>query len=69
MKEVNLKPFTIAAIKSLIENSEEQLQLHEKVLAVSNNSFDLFLEEFKTCLDKFVSLIEKKRIELITASS
>ena len=27
---------------------------------MSNNSFDTFLEEFKTCLDKFAPFEEKK---------
>ena len=47
----------------------EQLQIQhtEKLDEISNNSFDIFLEEFKTCLDKFAPLKEKK-IDLITAS-
>ena len=40
----------------------EQLQIKhtEKLDEISNNSFDIFLEEFKTCLDKFAPLKEKK---------
>ena len=37
-----------------------QMELKEKLDEISNNSFDIFLEEFKTCLDKFASLKEKK---------
>ena len=36
------------------------MELKEKIDEISNNSFDIFLEEFKTCLDKFVPLKEKK---------
>ena len=36
------------------------MELKEKLYAISNNSFDIFLEEFKTCLDKLTSLIVKK---------
>ena len=35
--------------------------LKEKLDEISNNSFDIFLEEFKTCLDKFAPLREKIR--------
>ena len=28
------------------------MELNEKLDEISSNSFDLFLEEFKTCLDK-----------------
>ena len=42
-------------------NSEQfQMELKEKLDKISNNSFDICLEEFKTCLDKFGSLKEKK---------
>ena len=44
-----------------------QIELKEKLDEISNNSFDTFLEEFKTCRDKFAPLKEKK-IDLITAS-
>ena len=37
-----------------------QMELKEKLDEISNNSFDIFLEEFKTCLDKFTPLKEKK---------
>ena len=37
-----------------------QMELKEKLDEISNNSFDIFLEECKTCLDKFASLKEKK---------
>ena len=37
-----------------------QMELKEKLDEISNNSFDIFLEEFKTCLDKFAPLNEKK---------
>ena len=41
----------------------EQLQMEhtEKLDEISNNSFDIFLDEFKTCLDKFAPLKEKKK--------
>ena len=45
-----------------------QMELKEKPGEISNNSFDIFLEEFKICLDKFAPLKEKKK-HLITASS
>ena len=32
------------------------MELKEKLDEVSNNSFDIFLEEFKTCLNKFAPL-------------
>ena len=37
-----------------------QIELKEKLDEISNNSFDIFLEEFKTCLDKFAPRKEKK---------
>ena len=37
-----------------------QMELKEKLDKISNNSFDIFLEEFKTSLDKFALLKEKK---------
>ena len=37
-----------------------QMELKEKLDEISNNSFDNFPEEFKTCLDKFTPLKEKK---------
>ena len=37
-----------------------QIELKEKQDKMSNNSFDIFLEEFKTCLDKLTPLKEKK---------
>ena len=36
------------------------MELKETLDEISNISFDIFLEEFKTCLDKFVLLKEKK---------
>ena len=36
------------------------MKLKEKLDEISDNSFDIFLEEFKTCLDKFAPLKEKK---------
>ena len=36
------------------------MELKEKLDEISNNSFDIFLEKFKTCLDKFAPLKEKK---------
>ena len=36
------------------------MELKEKVDEISNSSFDIFLEELKTCLDKFAPLKEKK---------
>ena len=36
-----------------------QMEHKEKLDEISNNSFDIFLEEFKTCLDKFAPLKEK----------
>ena len=36
------------------------MELKEKLDEISNNSFDIFLEEFKTCLDNFAPLNEKK---------
>ena len=36
------------------------MELKEKVDEISSNSFDIFLEEFRTCLDKFAPLKEKK---------
>ena len=38
-----------------------QMELKEKLDEISGNSFDIFLEQFKTCLDKFASLKEKKK--------
>ena len=37
-----------------------QMELKQKLGEMSNNSFDIFPEEFKTCLDKFTPLKEKK---------
>ena len=37
-----------------------QMDLKEKLDEISSNSFDIFLGEFKTCLDKFDPLKEKK---------
>ena len=37
-----------------------QMELKEKLDEIFNNSFDTVLEEFKTCLDKFAPLKEKK---------
>ena len=37
-----------------------QMELKQKLDEMSNNSFDIFPEEFKTCLDKFTPLKEKK---------
>ena len=36
------------------------MELKEKLDEISNNSFDIFLEEFKKCLDKSSPLNEKK---------
>ena len=36
------------------------MELKEKLDVISNNSFDLFFEESKICLDEFVPLKEKK---------
>ena len=36
------------------------MELKEKLDEISNNSFDIFLEEFKTRHDKFAPLNEKK---------
>ena len=36
------------------------MELKGKLDVISNNSFDLFLEEFKTCFNNFVPLNEKK---------
>ena len=44
-----------------------QIELKEKLDEISNNSFDIFLEEFRTFIDKFAPLKEKK-IDLVTAS-
>ena len=44
-----------------------QMELKKKLDESSNNLFDIFLEEFKTCLDKFAPLKEKK-LDLIAAS-
>ena len=35
------------------------MELKEKLDEISNNPFDLFLEEFETCLDKFAPLKAK----------
>ena len=43
------------------------MELKERLDEIPNNSFDIFLEEFKTFLDKFAPLKEKK-LDLITAS-
>ena len=37
-----------------------EMELKEKLDEISNNSFDIFLAEFKTYLDKFAPLKEKK---------
>ena len=37
-----------------------EMELKEKIDDISNNSFDIFLEKIKTCLDKFAPLKEKK---------
>ena len=36
------------------------MELKERLDEIPNNSFDIFLEEFKTCLHKFAGLKEKK---------
>ena len=36
------------------------MELKGKLDEISSNSFDIFLEEFKICLDKFAPLKEKK---------
>ena len=45
-----------------------QMELKEKPDEIRNNSFEIFLEEFKTCFDKFAPL-KVKKLDLITASS
>ena len=35
-----------------------QMELKEKLDEISNISFDIFVKEFKTCLDKFAPLKE-----------
>ena len=42
------------------DSEQFQMELKEKLDKISSNSFDICLEEFKTCLDKFGSLKEKK---------
>ena len=37
-----------------------QMELKEKLDEISNSSFEIFLEEFKRCLDKFTPFKEKK---------
>ena len=37
-----------------------QMELKKKLNEISNNSFNVFLEEFKTCLDRFAPPKEKK---------
>ena len=37
-----------------------QIELKEKVDEIFNTSFDIFLEDFKLCLDKFAKFKEKK---------
>ena len=44
------------------------MRFKEKLDEISRNSFVIFLEEFKRCLDKFAPLKEKKNRFLITAS-
>ena len=44
-----------------------QMELKEKLDEISNKSFDIFLQEFKTCLDNITPLKEKK-LDSITAS-
>ena len=36
------------------------MELKEKLEEIFNNSFDIFIKEFKTCLDKFTPLKVKK---------
>ena len=36
------------------------MELKEKLDEISNNSLDIFFEEFRTCLDKCAPLKEKK---------
>ena len=43
------------------------MKLKEKLDEISNNSFDIFPEEFKTCLDNSLHS-KRKKIDLITAS-
>ena len=45
-----------------------QMELKENLDQISNNSFDIFLEEFRTCLHKF-SPFKEKKLDLITALS
>ena len=58
LQKVTQKNFAIAATKFNLE--QFQMELKEKLDEISNNSFDNLLEEFKTCLDKFSPLKEKK---------
>ena len=48
----------------MYDSEQFQLELKERLDEISNNSFGIFLEEFKTCLDKVAplkaSLKEKK---------
>ena len=46
----------------------EQMKLKEKLDEISNNLFDIFLEEFITCLDKFAPFKDKKKRKKINNS-
>ena len=59
LQKINPKLFTSTAIKSSIKNSFKW-NLKKKLDEISSNSFDIFIEKFKTCLDKFAALKEKK---------
>ena len=61
LQKLTQKLFAIAAIKFNLE--QFQMELKEKLDEISNNSFDILLEDFKTCLDKFAPLKEKKKIQ------
>ena len=64
LQNVNPK---IASIKSSIW--KYQIELKENLDEIYNNSFDIFLEEFLKCPDKFAPLNDKKNRDLITAFS
>ena len=59
LQKINPKLFTSTTIKSSIKNSFKW-NLKKKLDEISSNSFDIFIEKFKTCLDKFAALKEKK---------
>ena len=48
-------------VKKKFNLAQFQMELKEILDVISNNSFDLFLEESKTCYNSFVPLNEKKK--------